>query len=88
MLLSAALRAGELAGAALDVTPVAPLPMDHPLNMMDNVIMTPHTAFHSLESLHELEVRTAREVVRVLDGQMPENLVNPGVLGANRAGLD
>ena len=83
-----ALRAGEIAGAALDVTPVEPLPMDHPLNMMDNVIMTPHTAFHSLESLHELEVRTAREVVRVLDGQMPENLVNPGVLGANRAGLD
>jgi D-3-phosphoglycerate dehydrogenase len=85
--LVSALQSGEIAGAALDVTPVEPLPIDHPLNAMDNVIMTPHTAFHSLESLNELEVRTAREVVRVLDGQMPENVVNPAVLGANRAGL-
>ncbi|NQW17866.1 MAG: C-terminal binding protein [Chloroflexi bacterium] len=85
--LVSALRSGEIAGVALDVTPVEPLPADHPLTTMDNVIMTPHTAFHSLESLNELEVRTAREVVRVLDRQMPENLVNPEVLGSNRAGL-
>ena len=82
-----ALRSGEIAGAALDVTPVEPLPRDHPLTTMDNVIFTPHTAFHSLESLNELEVRTAREVVRVLNGEMPENVVNPAVLGKSRIGL-
>ena len=82
-----ALQSGEIAGAALDVTPVEPLPRDHPLTTMDNVILTPHTAFHSLESLNELEVRTAREVVRVLNGEMPENVVNPAVLGKSRIGL-
>ncbi len=82
-----ALRSGGIAGAALDVTPVEPLPKDHPLTTMENVIITPHTAFHSLESLNELEVRTAREVVRVLNGEMPENLVNPAVLGKSRIGL-
>ena len=82
-----ALQSGGIAGAALDVTPVEPLPKDHPLTAMENVILTPHTAFHSLESLNELEVRTAREVVRVLDREMPENVVNPAVLGHSRIGL-
>ena len=76
-----------IASAALKVTPVEPLPRDHPLTRMDNVIFTPHTAFHSLESLNELEVRTAREVVRVLNREMPVNVFNPAVLGKSRAGL-
>jgi phosphoglycerate dehydrogenase-like enzyme len=42
--LAAALRAGEIAGAALDVCEVEPLPADHPLWRMDNVIITPHVA--------------------------------------------
>ncbi len=39
-----ALRGGRLAGAALDVAPIEPLPADHPLWTFDNVAMTPHTA--------------------------------------------
>jgi phosphoglycerate dehydrogenase-like enzyme len=39
-----ALRSGRLGGAALDVTPIEPLPADHPLWTFDNVVMTPHTA--------------------------------------------
>jgi phosphoglycerate dehydrogenase-like enzyme len=42
--LVAALRSGQLGGAALDVTPIEPLPADHPLWQFDNVVMTPHTA--------------------------------------------
>jgi phosphoglycerate dehydrogenase-like enzyme len=42
--LTDALRAGELAGAALDVFETEPLPADHPLWRMSNVLITPHTA--------------------------------------------
>lgn len=42
--LTAALQAGEIAGAGLDVFEIEPLPADHPLWKMDNVIITPHTA--------------------------------------------
>ena len=42
--LVAALRAGEIAGAALDVFEIEPLPQDHPLWTMPNVLLTPHMA--------------------------------------------
>jgi len=42
--LTAALQAGEIAGAGLDVFEIEPLPPDHPLWQMENVIITPHTA--------------------------------------------
>jgi phosphoglycerate dehydrogenase-like enzyme len=44
--LVAALRAGEIAGAGLDVFEQEPLPADHPLWMMPGVLITPHTAGH------------------------------------------
>ena len=42
--LVAALQAGEIAGAGLDVFEIEPLPADHPLWTMPNVLITPHTA--------------------------------------------
>lgn len=42
--LTAALQAGEIAGAGLDVFEIEPLPKEHPLWQMANVIITPHTA--------------------------------------------
>jgi phosphoglycerate dehydrogenase-like enzyme len=45
--LVAALAAGEIAGAALDVFEIEPLPADHPLWTFDNVIITPHVAGQS-----------------------------------------
>ena len=42
--LTEALHAGEIAGAGLDVFQVEPLPTDHPLWTMPNVVITPHVA--------------------------------------------
>ena len=85
--LADALASGHIAGAGLDVLEPAPPPNDHPLLSAENVIITPHTAFSSQASTAELERRTAEEAVRVLKGNMPENLINPDVLGKSRAGI-
>ncbi len=82
-----ALREGWIAGAGLDVLQEAHPPRDHPLFEMDNVLITPHVSFFSQQSVHELEVRAATEVVRVLRGEMPENVANPSVLSHSRAKL-
>lgn len=71
-----ALNAGQIQGAALDVTDPEPLPDDHPLILHEKVIHTPHAAFSSEESVAELRQRTAQEVVRILKGEAPENQVN------------
>lgn len=82
-----ALRDGQIAGAGLDVMEEAAPPADHPLFGMDNVIITPHVAFLSRQSVLELEVRTAKATVDVLQGRMPEFLVNPAVLPHSRVKL-
>ncbi len=85
--LAEALLTGQVGGAGIDVLENVPPLSNHPLFQFDNVIITPHTAFFSQESTLELETRTAEEVVRVLSGHRPENLVNPGVLGRTRVEL-
>ena len=77
--LAEALDKRQLAGAALDVVEKEP-PSGSPLLGRDNVILTPHTAFYSEESLLELQRKAAEEVVRVLSGEPPRNPVNPEVL--------
>ncbi len=79
--LAAALDAGQLAGAALDVMAKEP-PQNSPLLGRPNVIVTPHTSFYSEESLVDLQTKAAEEVVRVLQGQAPRNPVNPEALKA------
>lgn len=75
-----ALSRGTIAGAGLDVMVDNTPPQDHPLFSLDNIIITPHVAFFSQESTLELEQRAAAEVVSVMQGRMPGNLVNPAVL--------
>lgn len=82
-----ALRDGEIAGAGLDVMESSAPPADHPLFAVENVIVTPHVAFLSQQSVLELEVRTAQATVDVLQGRMPEFLVNPAVLPHSRVTL-
>jgi phosphoglycerate dehydrogenase-like enzyme len=74
--LVAALRAGEIAGAALDVFEREPLPADHPLWTLPNVLLTPHTAGHGPyldERRFEILLDNAR---RFLAGQPLRNVVD------------
>ena len=67
--LIAALDSGHLGGAALDVVATEPLAKDSPLIGRDNVVLTPHTAFYSVEALEELQTKCASDVARVLSGE-------------------
>jgi D-3-phosphoglycerate dehydrogenase / 2-oxoglutarate reductase len=64
-----ALDAGQLGGAALDVVTTEPLAKDSPLVGRDNVILTPHAAYYSVEALEELQTKCAGDVARVLSGE-------------------
>ena len=55
--------------AALDVVTTEPLPKDSKLIGRDNVILTPHTGFYSIEALAELQTKCASDVARVLSGE-------------------
>jgi D-3-phosphoglycerate dehydrogenase len=83
--LAAALAAGELAGAGLDVLPHEPPAPHDPLLKCDNVILTPHAAFASAEAVAELQTKAARNVAAVLTGAVPKYLVNSEVY--DRAGV-
>jgi D-3-phosphoglycerate dehydrogenase / 2-oxoglutarate reductase len=78
--LSDALQAGELAGAALDVQEAEPPDLSQPPWNDPRVIVTPHAAFVSRESLLNLRQRAAAQVAARLHGERPENVVNPEVL--------
>jgi D-3-phosphoglycerate dehydrogenase len=82
-----ALDAKKIAGCALDTTDPEPLPDPHPLRGRENVILTPHVAWYSEQSLIGLQAGAPEEVRRVLTGQWPVNVVNRAVRGKNRAGL-
>jgi phosphoglycerate dehydrogenase-like enzyme len=74
--LMAALNAGEIAGAALDVYEQEPLPSDHPLWTMPNVLMTPHMAGygpHLDERRYQIMIDNCRAF---LDGKPLRNIVD------------
>jgi D-3-phosphoglycerate dehydrogenase len=75
-----ALEEGRIGIAALDVLEREPPPKDDPILKLDNVILTPHTAFYSEGSLKEAKITASEEVARVLTGRRPVNCVNPKVL--------
>ena len=74
------LRSGRIGGAALDVLPSEPAPAGSPLFEFENVILTPHSAWSSVEALKDLQAKAAEEVARALQGQRPRCIVNPEVL--------
>ena len=82
--LIAALRAGRITGAALDVFADQPLPADHPYLRLKSVIVTPHLAGITEESMIRMGSGAAAEALRVLRGELPVNLCNPGAVAAYR----
>jgi phosphoglycerate dehydrogenase-like enzyme len=74
--LTAALRAGEIAGAALDVFEIEPLPAEHPLWGMPNCILTPHIAGFSPRIAERHLALLLDNVRRFVAGQPLANIVD------------
>ncbi len=82
-----ALNEGQISGAGLDVLEKEPPDPHNPLLKMDNVILSPHVAFYSEESIRELKRRAAEGVSAVLLGKWPRVVVNREVIGRTRASI-
>jgi len=82
-----ALEKGLVSGAGLDVLEREPPDPKNPLLKMENVILSPHVGFYSVESIKELKRRTAENVSAVLMGKWPKSVVNQEVVGKTRAPL-
>jgi phosphoglycerate dehydrogenase-like enzyme len=76
-----ALQEKKIRGAGLDVFMKEPLPVDSPLTKMENVVLTPHIAFLTEESLEECTYVCIQNVERYIEGK-PQNVVNPEVLSS------
>lgn len=72
-----ALKERRIAGAALDVFEEQPLPVDSVLFDCPNLLLTPHSAAITASSSCAMSVGAAQEMVRILRGEQPLNLVNP-----------
>ena len=79
--LARALRERWIAGAALDVFEVEPLPADSPLRGLENVILTPHVAGTTAQSRLAMARMATENAARVLRGEAPLACVNPEALG-------
>jgi phosphoglycerate dehydrogenase-like enzyme len=77
--LLAALDAGQLAGAGLDVTSPEPLPAGHPLLGRDDVVVTPHVASATADGKLRILSAAFEQAMAVIGGRRPDHLVNPEV---------
>lgn len=82
-----ALNEGQISGAGLDVLEKEPPDPHNPLLKMENVILSPHVAFYSEESIRELKRRAAEGISAVLLGKWPKVVVNKEVIGRTRASI-
>lgn len=75
-----ALDRQQIAGAGLDVLSTEFPGEHHPLYRFSNVVITPHSAYYSVECVEDLQRSAAGEVVRALSGQRPVSVVNRELL--------
>ena len=78
--LIAALQAGKIAGAAVDVFEQEPVDPANPLLAMENVIVTPHSLCWTDECFHNMASTGLASIVDALAGKRPQFVVNPAVL--------
>ena len=77
-----ALRRRVIAGAAIDAFEVEPATADNPMFALDNILVSPHSAGVTEESMFRMGASCARNVVDCFDGKLdPANVVNREVLG-------
>lgn len=74
--LASHLNSGHLAGAALDVFSIEPLPGNSPLRAARNLLLSPHVAYLSADSLREVSRKMTSDVISVLRGAEPVYPVN------------
>jgi len=75
-----AMRSGKLGGVALDVFEQQPIARDHPLFDFPNVILTPHLAGITIESMLRMGQGVVDEIARIMSGELPKNFINPECL--------
>lgn len=79
--LVAALRAGQIAGAGLDVFAPEPVPAGDPLLGLANVVLMPHVGSATIRTRQRMAELAAHNLLAVLAGEVPRACVNPAVLG-------
>jgi phosphoglycerate dehydrogenase-like enzyme len=79
------LRERRIAGAALDVFALEPIPRDHPLLSLDNVVLTPHVGFVTKETYGSFYCQAAESIGDYLSCRTPARLLNPEALGRRKA---
>ena len=83
-----ALQSGHLGGAAIDVFDEQPLRQSHPFMALNNVILTPHMAGITVESMLRMGQGVVTAVRQILSGGLPDTLCNPDAVPAYRARFD
>jgi D-3-phosphoglycerate dehydrogenase len=74
--LADALRENKIRAAAVDVYSVYPKTSDHPFLGLENMVLTPHIAFNSVEAVEALHKEVTENVIRFIKGEPLQNVVN------------
>ena len=82
--LVSAVQRGDIAGAGLDVLEREPPEAGDAVTDLDNVVLTPHSAWLSEEARADMRRRAVGQVVSVLKGELPYSLINREVVQSNR----
>ena len=75
-----ALVGNDIAGAAIDVTDPEPIPFDDPLLSLDNLLITPHIASASRQTVRRMGQMSADNIIAALNGEAMPGCVNPQAL--------